>query len=224
MNLEPYFDKYKAIVDQVDAVFKKVHEEHQDCVRCRVGCSDCCHALFDLSLIEALYIKAQFDKIFKDSARALIIERANEADRAVYRLKRQAFRDHENGKPENQILEEMAAHRIRCPLLNSDDQCDLYAHRPLTCRLYGIPTVIGDKAHTCGLSGFEQGKPYPTVKLDAIQHKLYDLSVELANDIGSRYPKLAELLVPVSMALLTDYTEEFLGARGASTDGEEGEA
>ena len=224
MNLEPYFDKYKAIVDQVDAVFKKVHEEHQDCVRCRVGCSDCCHALFDLSLIEALYIKAQFDKIFKDSARALIIERANEADRAVYRLKRQAFRDHENGKPENQILEEMAAHRIRCPLLNSDDQCDLYAHRPLTCRLYGIPTVIGDKAHTCGLSGFEQGKPYPTVKLDAIQHKLYDLSVELANDIGSRYPKLAELLVPVSMALLTDYTEEFLGVRDASTESEQGEA
>jgi len=224
MNLEPYFDKYKAIVDQVDAVFKKVHEEHQDCVRCRVGCSDCCHALFDLSLIEALYIKAQFDNIFKDSARALIVERANEADRAVYRLKRQAFRDHENGKPENQILEEMAAHRIRCPLLNSDDQCDLYAHRPLTCRLYGIPTVIGDKAHTCGLSGFEQGKPYPTVKLDAIQHKLYDLSVELANDIGSRYPKLAELLVPVSMALLTDYTEEFLGVRGASTDGKQGDA
>jgi Fe-S-cluster containining protein len=224
MNLEPYFDKYKAIVDQVDAVFKRVHEEHQDCVRCRVGCSDCCHALFDLSLIEALYIKGQFDKIFKDSARALIVERANEADRAVYRLKRQAFRDHENGKPENQILEEMAAHRIRCPLLNSDDQCDLYAHRPLTCRLYGIPTVIGDKAHTCGLSGFEQGKPYPTVRLDAIQHKLYDLSVELANDIGSRYPKLAELLVPVSMALLTDYTEEFLGVRDASTESEQGEA
>jgi Fe-S-cluster containining protein len=205
-------------------VFKKVHEEHQECVRCRVGCSDCCHALFDLSLIEALYIKAQFDKIFKDSARALIIERANEADRAVYRLKRQAFKDHENGKSENQILEEMAAQRIRCPLLNSDDQCDLYAHRPLTCRLYGVPTVIGDKAHTCGLSGFEEGKPYPTVKLDAIQRKLYDLSTELANDIGSRYPKLAELLVPVSMALLTDYTEEYLGVKSASTGGEQGEA
>ena len=224
MNLEPYFAKYQAIVDQVDAVFKKVHEEHQECVRCRVGCSDCCHALFDLTLIEALYIKTQFDKMFEDSARALVIERANEADRAVYRLKRQAFRDHENGKPENQILEEMAAQRIRCPLLNSDDQCDLYAHRPLTCRLYGIPTVIGDMAHTCGLSGFEQGKPYPTVRLDAIQRKLYELSSELANEIGSSYPKLAELLVPVSMALLTEYTEEYLGVRGASAGGKEGEA
>jgi Fe-S-cluster containining protein len=223
MNLEPYFNKYKAIVNQVDAVFKKVQEEHQECVRCQVGCSDCCHALFDLTLVESLYIKAQFDKIFKEAARALVIERANEADRAVYRLKRQAFKDHEQGKSEVEILEEMATHRIRCPLLNSDDQCDLYDHRPLTCRLYGIPTVIGDKAHTCGLSGFEQGKPYPTVKLDAIQRKLYDLSAELADEIGSRYPKLFELLVPVSMALLTDYTEEYLGVAGKSTDGKEGE-
>lgn len=224
MNLELYFDKYKAIVDQVDAVFKKVQAEHEACVRCRLGCSDCCHALFDLTLIEALYIKSQFDKVFKEDARALVIERANEADRAVYRLKRQAFKDHEKGKPESEILEEMASHRVRCPLLNSDDQCDLYAHRPLTCRLYGIPTVIADKAHTCGLSGFEQGKAYPTVRLDAIQGKLYELSEELAREIGSRYPKLAELLVPVSMALLTDYTEEYLGVKDASASNDEGEA
>jgi len=224
MDFEAYFDKYKAIVDQVDAVFKKVQEEHNECVRCRVGCSDCCHALFDLSLIEALYIKAQFDRYFKDEARASILERANEADRAVYRLKRQAFKDHEGGKPEREILEEMATKRIRCPLLNAEEVCDLYADRPITCRLYGIPTVIGDKAHTCGLSGFEQGKSYPTVKLDAIQNKLYELSSELAGEIGSRYPKLAELLVPVSMALLTEYTEEYLGVNKASDPGKKEEA
>jgi Fe-S-cluster containining protein len=223
MNLEVYFDKYKAIVDQVDAVFQRVQAEHEDCVRCRVGCSDCCHAIFDLSLVEALYIKAQFDKVFKEGDRAQIIERANEADRAVYRLKRRAFKDHENGKPENEILEEMAAERIRCPLLDADDRCALYADRPLTCRLYGIPTVIADKAHTCGLSGFEPGKAYPTVRLDAIQQKLYDLSDELARDIGSSYPKLAELLVPVSMALLTEYTEAYLGVKEDASSEDQGE-
>jgi Fe-S-cluster containining protein len=222
MNLEVYFNKYKAIVDQVDAVFKKVQQEYEQCVRCREGCSDCCHAIFDLSLVEALYIKAQFDKAFEGADRALIIERANEADRAVYRLKKQAFKDHQNGKSETEILEEMAARRIRCPLLDEDDRCALYAKRPLTCRLYGIPIVIADKAHTCGLSGFEEGRGYPTVRLDAIQQKLYDLSSELARDIGSRYPKLAELLVPVSMALLTDYTEEYLGVGNDATADDKG--
>ncbi len=223
MNLEAFFEKYKALVEQVDAVFKRVGEEYQECMHCRVGCSDCCHALFDLTLIEAMYIKAQFDKYFKDATRASILERAGEADRAIYRLKRQAFKDHEAGKPEREILEEMAAKRMRCPLLNEDERCDLYADRPITCRLYGIPTVIGEKAHTCGLSGFEQGKSYPTIKLDAIQNKLYELSTELANEIGSRYAKLNELLVPVSMALLTDYTDEYLGVRTPSTSNAEGE-
>jgi Fe-S-cluster containining protein len=224
MDFEVYFDKYKAIVDQADTVFKKVREEHTACVRCKVGCSDCCHALFDLSLVEALYIKAQFDRFFKGAARASILERANEADRAVYRLKRQAFKEHEAGKPEREILEEMAAKRVRCPLLNADEKCDLYADRPITCRLYGVPTVIGDKGHTCGLSGFEQGKSYPTIRLDAIQNKLYQLSAELAEQIGSRYPKLAELLVPVSMALLTEYTEEYLGVSKAENPEAKGEA
>jgi Fe-S-cluster containining protein len=116
----------------------------------------------------------------------------------------------------------MAAQRIRCPLLDNDDKCELYRSRPITCRLYGIPTVIGGQAHTCGLSGFEEGKPYPTVKLDAIQNKLYQISFELAQEIKSRYPKLAEVLVPLSMALLTDYNDEYLGIN-RSQDEEEGE-
>jgi hypothetical protein len=47
---------------------------------------------------------------------------------------------------------------------------------------------------------------------------LYDISSELAQEIQSRYPKLAELLVPISMALLTDYTEEYLGVKSADTE------
>jgi Fe-S-cluster containining protein len=211
MDFAPFFEKYRLLVAQVDAVFNKVQLEFGSSVRCKVGCSDCCHALFDLTLIEALYLKTQFDTQFKTEARGLVLERADAADRAIYRLKRQAFKAHEKGKPENQILEEIAEHRVRCPLLNGQDQCDLYPYRPITCRLYGIPTAIGGKAHTCGMSGFERGRSYPTVKLDDIHRSLYDLSEQLAQQIGSRYPKLGELLVPVSMALLTDYSEEYLG-------------
>lgn len=213
MDFTLFFEKYRLLVKHVDAVFLKVQQEFGSCVRCKVGCSDCCHALFDLSLIEALYIKAQFDMQFKDEARSLVIERADAADRTIYRLKRQAFKAHEMGKPESQILEEISEHRVRCPLLNERDQCDMYDDRPITCRLYGIPTAIGGKAHTCGLSGFERGKAYPTVKLDDLHRALYDLSAELAQQIGSRYTKLGELLVPVSMALLTDYSEAYLGVQ-----------
>jgi Fe-S-cluster containining protein len=211
MDFESYFEKYRSLVAQVDAVFKQVQEEYGECVACKVGCSDCCHALFDLTLIEAMFIKHQFDKAIPKEARQKILERANVADRKVYKLKREASKAHQEGKPENEILEDLAKERIRCPVLDEDEKCEMYESRPITCRLYGIPTVIGGQAHTCGLSNFEEGKQYPTVKLDNIQRRLYEISSDLAQAIKSRYPKLAEVLVPLSMALLTDYNDEYLG-------------
>lgn len=213
MKLESFFKQYEDLIEQVNAAFEKVKSEYDQCVACKVGCADCCYALFDLTLVEAMYIKSKFDAMGEGEARKDILERANKADRTLYKLKRRAFKDHEAGKSENEILEEMANHRVRCPALNDQDRCDIYDVRPITCRLYGIPTVIGGRGHTCGLSGFEQGQSYPTVKLDAIYQRLYEISSGLARSIESRYPKLAEMLVPLSMALLTDYTEEYLGGQ-----------
>lgn len=216
MSFEPYFKAYEGLVQQVDAAFEKVQQEYGECVTCKVGCADCCHALFDLTLVEAIYIKNKFDEKFAGENRQAYIEKANTVDREVYKIKRQAHKDFDSGKPENEILEEMAKIKMRCPLLDDDDQCSLYEARPITCRLYGVPTVIGGQGHTCGLSKFQQGEPYPTVKLDAIHGKLHQISLDLAQGIQSRYPKLAEMLVPLSMALLTDYTETYLGVKTES--------
>ena len=213
MDFSSFFKQYEALVQQADAIFERVKQVHGECVCCKEGCADCCHALFDLTLVEALYIKSKFDAHCVEEARSELIERANEADRHIYRLKRQAFKEHEEGRSEEQILEEMAAHRVRCPALNADNRCAIYEYRPLTCRIYGIPTVIGGKAHTCGLSAFNPGEQYPTVKMDAIYQRLYEISLALAQAIDSRYPGLSDMLVPLSMALLTDYTEEYLGVR-----------
>jgi hypothetical protein len=49
--------------------------------------------------------------------------------------------------------------------------------------------------------------------MDAIYQRLYEISLALAQAIESRYPGLPEMLVPLSMALLTDYTEDYLGVR-----------
>lgn len=213
MNFEPYFQQYELVVGHVEAAFEKVKNEYTPCVKCQIGCDDCCHALFDLSLIEAIYIKSKFDERFKDEARSRLVVSANEADRKIYRIKRAAYKDHEaSKKSESEILKEIANHRVRCPLLNDANQCELYDARPITCRLYGIPIEIAGQGHTCGLSGFEPGTAYPTVKMEAIQQRLFDISFALAHDIKSRYPNLADMLVPVSMALLTDYSMEYLGA------------
>lgn len=109
-----------------------------------------------------------------------------------------------------EVLHRLASERVRCPLLNDGNQCSLYAHRPITCRLYGIPTRINGSGYTCGKSGFKKGVVYPTVNLDIIHHKLRLLSQDLMKDIGSHRKDKAAIMTPVSVALRTTYDKVHL--------------
>ena len=211
LDLTPYFEKYEALVEKADSAFERVKDAYAECVACKEKCADCCYALFDLTLIEALYLNHKFNEKFKGSEKVELLEKANRADRRIHKLKRKAFKDFEAGKSEADILSEMAIERVRCPLLNEKELCDLYDHRPLTCRFYGIPTAIAGQGHTCGLSGFKEGEQYPTVNLDVVHNQLQQISAELIRDIKSRNVKLADLLVPLSMALIADYDDVYLG-------------
>jgi len=211
IDLKPYFEKYEALVAKADAAFERVKDAYGECVKCGQTCSDCCYALFDLTLIEALYIRHKFLETYRGAEKTALMEKANRADRRIYKLKRNAYNELQAGKNEGEILAEMALERVRCPLLNDAQLCDLYAYRPLTCRFYGIPTAIGGAGHTCGLSGFEPGEKYPTVNLDAVHAELQRISAELLRDIQSQNIKLADLLVPLSSAMVTDFDEIYLG-------------
>jgi Fe-S-cluster containining protein len=211
IDLKPYFDKYEALVEKAEAAFNRVKASHAECVKCEEKCSDCCFALFDLTLIEALYIHHKFNQQFKGSARIELVEKANRADRRIYKIKRNAFKEFQAGRNEGELLAQMALERVRCPLLSEKDLCDLYDYRPLTCRFYGIPTAIGGAGHTCGKSEFKQGEQYPTVNLDSVHNQLQQISAELLRDIKSKNIKLVDLLVPVSSAMVMDFDEVFLG-------------
>lgn len=210
-DLTPYFEKYEKLSQLTDQVFEQVKTKYPECVTCKTECADCCHAMFDLSLIEALYINHHSKERFSDEEQAALLERANRADRQAYKIKRNAAKAVQGGTPETEVLESLAAERVRCPLLNDKDLCELYEHRPITCRLYGIPTAIGGKGRTCQLSGFKAGEPYPTVNIEEIQNQLYALSAELIQDMKSKNFKMADILMPLSMALLTVFDEECLG-------------
>lgn len=216
----PYFEQYEALVAKADAAFEQVKRTHPREVRCHLGCSDCCHALFDLSLVEAAYLNRCFLEGLEEAQRIAVLEKANRADRQLARIKRDAARAVADGTPEAAVLDHLAEVRVACPLLNDDGRCDLYSFRPLTCRLYGIPTAIDGRGHTCGLSGFEPGKPYPTVYLDRIHARLQEISATLLRDLGSRNIKLVDLLVPLSMALLTTYDAAYLGITESAPEGD----
>lgn len=211
MDFSEAFTRYEALVDQVGQVFTKVSSEFPTEVTCKAGCDDCCHALFDLTFVEALYIKSKFDEQFTGKARFEITERANTVDRALAKLKKEAYKRHEAGETDAAIIEEVSKARMRCPLLGEEGTCLMYDYRPIACRVYGIPTSAGGQGHTCGLSGFDQGKAYPTLNMDLVYNRLYKVSAELVRKLDSRFTKMGSVLMPLSMVLLTDFNEEYLG-------------
>jgi len=108
----------------------------------------------------------------------------------------------------------MAVERIRCPLLNENQDCILYPFRPITCRVYGIPTKIHGRGRVCGKAEFKKGESYPTFDLDGVYRDLFNLSKELLNSGEKGDPEKASLLLSVSKAIRTpleDIIDEIFG-------------
>jgi Fe-S-cluster containining protein len=219
-RFEGTFKNYEKLVAAADQIFGKVRADFSREMSCKAGCSDCCNALFDISLVEALYIHHYFNEVFDGSEKAAVVDRANRADRTAYKIKRDARKRLEEGMSEEELLVSLSAERVRCPLLDKDNQCVMYDKRPITCRLYGVPMEIGGLTHTCGMTGFVKGESYPTVHMEKMNHQLFALAVNLLETIGSKYNSLSELVMPVSAAILTEFSDEFLGIGGGDSQDE----
>jgi Fe-S-cluster containining protein len=211
-DIIPFYQQYEQLVSHMDQVFHQMKEQYSECVTCYLGCADCCYALFDLTLIEAMYIHDKFVALDEQQQKQ-ILAKAESVDRQIHVIKRKAYKAAQSGRDQNEIMIDIAREKIGCPLLTDDNQCVLYEHRPITCRIYGLPTAIGEKSHTCGKTNFEEGVTYPTIKMDQIHDRLIKLAIEWTSKIGTRFSKLHEVLVPLSMALITDYDDVYLGLK-----------
>ena len=196
---KPLFRDYEYLVDEAEEAFHRVAVEHGDCIKCELHCSDCCHAVFGLFLIEAAYLREHVEQIERHAMDALLA-RCETADKEMEKLQKilEAFED----DPQMRHYT-LAKERVRCPLLDDQDECILYHRRPITCRLYGIPTRIQGKARVCGKTGFKEGEKYPVFDLDGIYKKMYLLSRELLEKAGQEETEKASLLISVSKAIRT---------------------
>jgi len=193
------FQSYELLADKAEAAFQEMQKEHSSCIKCEPHCADCCHAVFGLFLIEAGYLREQFEKLTDEEKRAALL-RCEEAERSLGRLQNM-LQAHE-GDPQMQAYI-MSRERIPCPLLSAKQECILYSHRPITCRVYGIPTKVQGKARVCWKAEFKKDERYPVFDLDGVYRDLFFLSTELLKSAGKDDPEMASLLISVSKAITT---------------------
>ena len=199
MQYDQLLGQYEALLKTADAAFDQVKSQHQDCVKCEIKCAECCHAIFGLFMIEAVYLRLYFEQL-PEADKTEILERAKAADKAMEALnqKMEALADN----PEAQVLL-MSKEKIRCPLLNDDEQCLMYEHRPHTCRIYGIPTMSAGQVHYCEKSEFKDDETYPVYNMGGAHKQMFRMSTELMEQAGFKESDKASLLVSIAKVVQT---------------------
>ncbi|MCB2226795.1 MAG: YkgJ family cysteine cluster protein [Desulfarculaceae bacterium] len=176
---------------QADGAFAQVAQAFPAEVKCGSGCDDCCRAVFDLTPAEVLGLALAF-RALPRAERREALRRAEKAAAEFDKITRLAL-----NQPEEERLKTFSRARVACPLLQKG-RCLLYASRPLTCRIYGVPVAAAGGGHACPRSGFDQGESYPTVDWDLVQQALNRLSamaLELAPSLRQERIDLARALI-----------------------------
>lgn len=130
----------------VDSALAEGVRRSGDRLACRVGCTECCHGPFPITLLDARRMAQGLRELRgRDPDRAAKIEKRG---RAAVRALRGGFPgDPDSGRlSEDETAREafFERHRERpCPALDPrTGGCELYDSRPLTCRAYGPPVRV----------------------------------------------------------------------------------
>lgn len=200
MSLSELLKSYELLADRADIAFADMAREHGEAILCRRQCSDCCHAVFGLFLIEAAYVQEHFSRLNTDGKKGALL-RCSEMERGLKRVEKKMQIHEDDPQMQHYVL---ARERIRCPLLDDNQECVLYLNRPITCRVYGIPTRIQGKMRVCGKSGFKSGESYTAFDLDGVYRSLYTLSAQLLQMNGKEDDlESASLLISMSKTITT---------------------
>lgn len=133
---------YGALLTAVDQWFSRCLVHAPGGIKCARGCSECCRGLFDITLLDAWYLKTGFDRL-DENTRRMVLEKAEKRLRML-RLSWPEFDEPclLNVRPEEDWDELMPDEdETPCPLLSESGMCLVYKYRPMTCRLHGIPLV-----------------------------------------------------------------------------------
>jgi Fe-S-cluster containining protein len=133
---------YGNLLSSVDQWFARSMRFAGKSIVCGQGCSACCRGLFDITLLDAVFLKEGFDRLPATTKDPVLIQ----AEKRCAGL-RSVWTEFTppyilNLRPEEEWDDLMPDDdETPCPLLGDDGGCLVYGYRPMTCRLHGIPLI-----------------------------------------------------------------------------------
>ncbi len=135
----------RRLLDGIAAVMQEAARRSGDWLVCKRGCTQCCIGPFGITQLDALRLRNGMTQLqASDPARAAAVrERAGAYLEAISAL-------YPGDLATGELFDEGALpdsmDDVPCPALDpSTGACDLYDHRPVTCRAFGPVTRIGEE-------------------------------------------------------------------------------
>jgi Fe-S-cluster containining protein len=193
------------LVQIVDSSLADAASRAGEFLACRIGCTQCCHGAFAINALDAARLRAGMGELrLSDSALAASIER-----RVLAWLEK--FGDGFPGDAETGALGMSAEDRARfedfandaaCPALDSaTGRCDVYAWRPMTCRVFGPPVRAAGEDGAEGLGHCELCFIGATSQqVAACEMPVpHELEAELVDEMGAEMGSDAETVVAFAL-------------------------
>jgi Fe-S-cluster containining protein len=131
------------LVQIIDAALADAARRAGEWLVCRPGCTPCCHGAFAINALDAARLQAGMETL-RQTDRALADEIERRAKSWIEEHGGDFPGDPATGRlgesnEERQRFEEFA-NEPACPALDpATGRCDVYAARPMTCRVFGPP-------------------------------------------------------------------------------------
>ena len=129
-------DFYKEILSRADLHFGEVRSRLGHHLECRLGCTGCCHGVFEIGSADVAMITDAL-RAADPETRALLVARSREI---LETFDAPSIRDCDESEKKAFFAR---ADDVACPALADDGACRIYEHRPLVCRTFGLPIREG---------------------------------------------------------------------------------
>ena len=210
-TIDTILSDYSQLLAEIDSWYARCQTAFPDDIRCRTGCSDCCRGLFDITLLDALFLKTGFDRLHEE-VRIGVLGKAKKRLEGLREIWPELSPPYLlNHRPEEEWDELMPDDdETPCVLLGEDGRCLVYLYRPMTCRLHGLPLVDsdGDVLHDewCTMN-FEDNDPLQKEGLREDFTRILKAEVALFREVELVLlnEKLRELDTFIPLVLFMDY-------------------
>lgn len=186
-------EEYRTLLEQLDRWSQEVAARNPGVIPCKAGCTACCYGPFDITPADAELLREGLAELDPQTRAEIRIG----GERMLSAMKVLAP-DWKAPWDVNDLSEEAfdaICHALKeepCPVLGADGRCRAYAHRPLVCRMIGIPLYDSDQEEEEGQDVIENECPikeqFPAYAALLPQPFGYDLFLQLEGDILQQTP------------------------------------